>query len=57
MPLGSSVAGGLKEYSTGMLVVESVVPGGPTDRVLEPGDTLVRGPLSAGRALEPGSCP
>jgi hypothetical protein len=34
-------AGGIKEYSTGMLVVESVVPGGPADGVLEPGDVLV----------------
>ena len=28
--------------TTGMLVVESVVPGSPADGVLEPGDVLVR---------------
>jgi S1-C subfamily serine protease len=34
-------AGGAEEGSTGMLVVEGVVPGGPADGVLEPGDVLV----------------
>ncbi|MCH89003.1 protease Do-like 7-like, partial [Trifolium medium] len=35
----------VRQYSpaseTGMLVVESVVPGGPADKHLEPGDVLV----------------
>ena len=41
----SSAAGLLRERpgSTGMLVVESVVPGGPADGQLEPGDVLVGG--------------
>lgn len=39
-----SLPGLLREApgSTGMLVVESVVPGGPSDGVLEPGDVVVR---------------
>jgi hypothetical protein len=35
--------------SVGMLVVESVVPGSPADKVLEPGDVLVQVRLSAAR--------
>lgn len=36
-----------------MLVVESVVPGGPADGVLEPGDVLIRlqGQVSSGCCL------
>ena len=45
LALPSSAAGLLRERpgSTGMLVVESVVPGGPADGQLEPGDVLVGG--------------
>ena len=48
---------GIQEGSTGMLVVESVVPGGPADGVLEPGDVLVGIYFSGPRGGVPGgSC-